>query len=254
MTELFASPYFIPALFFIIAFTYSSVGMGGGSSYTALMAILGFNALTIPMISLSLNLMVTTIGSFNFIRHKHARFKLIFPFLVSSIPMAYLGGTIKLPREIFYSVLLVSLIFVAIRIYGWSNTSFKLNITASGKILVSLLAGSILGLVAGIAGIGGGIYLVPLIIVLGLGSAKEAAACGVIFVWLNSLSGLMARLEHNPIDLAQHIPLIVAVLIGGTAGSFLGSTKLSTKTMERVLGIIILVAIVFLTRKIILIA
>ena len=226
--------------------------MGGGSSYTALMAILGFSALTIPMISLSLNLMVTTIGSFNFIRHKHARFKLILPFLISSIPMAYLGGMIKLPREIFYSVLLVSLIFVAIRIYGWKDTSFKLNISASGKILISLLAGSILGLVAGIAGIGGGIYLVPLIILLGLGSAKEAAACGVIFIWLNSLSGLMARLEHNPIELTQHIPLIVAVLIGGTAGSFLGSTKLSAKTMERILGIIVLVAIVFLTRKIVL--
>ncbi|MCK4950491.1 MAG: sulfite exporter TauE/SafE family protein [Gammaproteobacteria bacterium] len=228
------------------------MGMGGGSSYTALMAILGFSALTIPMISLSLNLMVTTIGSFNFIRHKHARFKLILPFLISSIPMAYLGGMIKLPREIFYSVLLVSLIFVAIRIYGWKDTSFKLNISASGKILISLLAGSILGLVAGIAGIGGGIYLVPLIILLGLGSAKEAAACGVIFIWFNSLSGLIARLEYNPIDLTQHIPLIVSVIIGGTAGSLLGSTKLSPKVMEKILGIIILVAIVFLIRKIIL--
>lgn len=226
--------------------------MGGGSSYTALMAILGFNTLAIPMISLSLNLIVTTIGSFNFIRYKHARFKLIFPFLVSSIPMAYLGGMIKLPKEIFYYVLLISLIFVAIRIYGWNNSRLKLNFTATGKFLVSLLTGSILGLVAGIAGIGGGVYLVPLIILLGLGSAKEAAACGTIFVWLNSLSGLIARLEHNPIDLTQHIPLIVSVLIGGTVGSFMGSAKLSAQTMEKILGIIILVAIIFLTKRIIL--
>ena len=252
MTELITSPYFISTLFFIIAFTYSSVGMGGGSSYTALMAILGFNILAIPMISLSLNLIVTTIGSFNFIRHKHARFRLILPFLASSIPMAYLGGMMKLPQEIFYWVLLVSLIFVAIRIYSWNDTSLRLNITATGKILVSLLAGSILGLIAGIAGIGGGIYLVPLIILLGLGSAKEAAACGVIFVWLNSLSGLIARLEYNSIDLTQHIPLIISVLIGGTAGSFMGSTRFSPKLMERILGIIILVAIVFLARKIML--
>ena len=90
MDVVLASPYFVAILFFIIAFAYSSVGLGGGSSYTALMAILGFNALTIPMISLTLNLLVTSIGSVNFIRNKHANIKLILPFLLSSMPMSYL--------------------------------------------------------------------------------------------------------------------------------------------------------------------
>ena len=251
--EAITSPYFLAVLFFLVALTYSSVGLGGGSSYTALMAVLGVSTLAIPLISLSLNLFVTTIGSFNFIRNRHARIKLVLPFLISSIPMAYLGGSLKLSKEIFYWILLISLVFVALRIYFWQNTTIKLNITQNGKIILSLIAGSILGLIAGIVGIGGGIYLVPLIILLGLGSAKEAAACGAIFIWLNSCSGLISRLQYNSIDLTNYIPLIAAVIAGGTLGSFMGSFKFSPKTMEKILGAVIIAAIVFLTRKIVII-
>jgi uncharacterized membrane protein YfcA len=167
--------------------------------------------------------------------------------------MAYLGGSLKLSKEIFYWILLISLVFVALRIYFWQNTTIKLNITQNGKIILSLIAGSILGLVAGIVGIGGGIYLVPLIILLGLGSAKEAAACGAIFIWLNSCSGLISRMQYNSIDLTNYIPLIAAVIAGGTLGSFMGSFKFSPKTMEKILGAVIIAAIVFLTRKIVMI-
>jgi hypothetical protein len=251
--ETITSPYFLAVLFFFVAFTYSSVGLGGGSSYTALMAIFGISTLAIPLISLSLNLFVTTIGSFNFIRNRHARIKLILPFLVSSIPMAYLGGALRLPKEIFYWILFISLIFVAVRIYFWQNTTIKLNITQNGKIILSLIAGSILGLVAGIVGIGGGIYLVPLIIISGLGTEKEAAACGAIFIWLNSCSGLISRLQYNSIDLTNYIPLIAAVIAGGTLGSFMGSFKFSPKVMEKVLGAVIIVAVIFLARKVVMI-
>jgi uncharacterized membrane protein YfcA len=244
------SPYFLAVLFFVVAFTYSSVGLGGGSSYTALMAIFGMNTLAIPMISLSLNLVVTSVGSFNFIRNKHGKIKLIMPFLISSMPMAYLGGALKLPKEIFYWVLLLSLVFVAVRIYFWQNTTIKLNIDQKEKIFISLLAGSVLGLVAGIVGIGGGIYLVPLIIILGLGAEKEAAACGAIFIWLNSFSGLLSRFQYNSIDLTSYIPLIIAVLTGGFLGSFMGSSKFSPKLMEKILGTVIIIAIFFLTKQI----
>ncbi|MFC1824930.1 TSUP family transporter [Thermodesulfobacteriota bacterium] len=250
LTDITSSAYFIAALFFLIAFTYSSVGLGGGSSYTALMAILGFNTLEIPMITLFLNLLVTSVGSYHFIKYKHAKFKLIFPFLVTSIPMAYLGGSLKLPKEMFYWLLLISLLFVAVRIYFWNNIAIKPNIGKTGKIAVSLLAGSVLGLLAGIVGIGGGIYLIPLIIILGLGTEKEAAASGAIFILINSLSGLIARLQYNPVDLTDYIPLIVAVLAGGAAGSFLGSTKFSPRTMQKILGTVIIVAIFFLIKKI----
>jgi uncharacterized membrane protein YfcA len=248
--ELITSPYFLAVLFFLVAFTYSSVGLGGGSSYTALMAVVGVSTLAIPLISLSLNLFVTSVGSFNFIRNRHARIKLILPFLISSIPMAYLGGSLKLPKEIFYWILLISLVFVALRIYAWQSTTIKMNIDQNGKILISLIAGSIIGLFAGIVGIGGGIYLVPLIIILGLGTGKEAAACGAVFIWLNSCSGLISRIQYNSIDLTNYIPLIAAVLVGGTMGSFMGSFKFSPKAMEKILGAVIIVAIIFLTGKV----
>lgn len=248
-SEFIASTYVIAALFFIVAFVYSSVGLGGGSSYTALMAILGFNALAIPMLSLSLNLIVTTIGSINFARNRHARLGLILPFLVTSIPMAYVGGALKLPKEIFYWVLLVSLCLVAARIYFWQSVCLHLQLAGSTKLIISLLAGAVLGLVAGIAGIGGGIYLVPLIIILGLGTEKEAAACGAIFIWLNSLFGLISRWQYNAIDLTEYVPLVLAVVAGGVLGSYLGAFKLAPKTMEKVLGVIILLAIAALGRK-----
>ena len=249
MDLVLASPYFIALLFFIIAFAYSSVGLGGGSSYTALMAILSCNTLTIPLISLTLSLLVASIGSVNFIRNKHANIKLILPFLLSSMPMAYLGGALQLPKDVFFIVLWLSLIFVAGRIYLWKDTGFKLNLSAQQKIIISVIAGSVLGLFAGIVGIGGGIYLVPLILILGLGSAKEAAACGAIFIWLNSLMGVASRYQHNPIDFNDYIPMIVAVLVGGFAGSLMGSTRFNARLMEKILGGIILIAVMLLTRK-----
>ena len=249
MDIIISSPYFLAIIFFIVAFIYSSIGLGGGTSYTALMAIFGFNALTIPMISLSLNLIVTTVGSYNFIRNKHANFKLILPFLISSIPLAYLGGSLKIPKDIFYWLLLISLVFVAARIYLWQNVTIKSNFSQKEKFIISLISGSVLGLIAGIVGIGGGIYLVPLIIILGLGSEKEAAACGAIFIWLNSASGLLSRLQFNTIDLTNYIPLLIAVLAGGTLGSYMGSFKLSTRKMDKILGAVILVAIFFLAKK-----
>ena len=203
------------------------------------------------MISLSLNLLVTSIGSYNFIRNKHGKLKLVLPFLISSIPMAYFGGTLQLPKEIFYWILLTSLIFVAARIYLWQNVAIKFEFKQNDKIIISLVVGAMLGLVAGIVGIGGGVYLVPLIIVLGLGTEKEAAACGAIFIWLNSFSGLLSRLQYNSIDLTNYIPLIIAVLAGAILGSYIGSFKLSAKAMDKILGAVILVAIFLLVKKLI---
>jgi len=249
LIELLTSPLFIAFLFFVIAFIYSSVGLGGGSSYTAIMALLGFSTTVIPTVSLVLNVLVTTVGSYNFIRYKHARFKLIIPFLISSMPMAYFGGTLILPKLLFFWLLLISLIFVAIRIYLWHDTGLNVTFTNKQKFILSLLAGAILGFVAGVVGIGGGIYLVPLIIILGLGSQKEAAACGAIFVWLNSVAGLTARIQYNTINLNDYVPLIIAVIVGGSLGSFIGASRFSAKAVEKTLGAIVIVAIIFLSKR-----
>lgn len=248
--DLISSIYAFAILFFIVALVYSSVGLGGGSSYTAIMALLSFNILAIPIISLILNLLVTSIGSFNFIRNRHARFKLILPFLLSSIPMAYIGGYLNISTDFFYWILLISLIFVAVRIYLWKSISINTEFSSRTKLTISIASGSILGLIAGIVGIGGGIYLVPLIIVLGLGTEKEAAACGAIFIWLNSFSGLASRLQYNDINYFEYWPLLIAVIAGGAIGSYFGSYKISSKHIDKILGIVILVAIAFLIKKI----
>jgi len=241
----------LAGLFFIVAFTYSSVGLGGGSSYTALMAIFSLNYLAIPTISLLLNIIVTSVGSFNFIRHKHARLRLIIPFFISSIPFSYLGGSLNLSRDVFLWVLLATLISIALRIYFFKQLAFELNLDPRQKILLSLFSGAVLGLIAGIAGIGGGIYLIPLILILGLGTEKEAAAAGSIFIWVNSVAGLTARMQYNPVQLEEYLPLLISVLIGGGMGSYLGSSKLTPGTMQKILGLIILVAITFLFIKLI---
>lgn len=237
-------------VFFFIAFIYSSVGLSGGSAYTALMAILGFDILTIPMITLSLNFFVSLVGSFNFLRNKNIKIKFVFPFLITSVPMAYFGGSLKVSNELFYWILLISLIVVALRMYCMENIAFKLNLSSFQKKIISLCAGALLGLISGIVGIGGGIYLVPLIIILGLGNEKEAAACGSVFILLNSISGLISRFQYNSIDLTNYIPIIIAVLLGGFAGSFMGSFKFSVKAITKILGIVILIAIFFLIKKI----
>lgn len=232
-----------------MAVVYSSVGLGGGSSYTALLAIFGFSTAVIPMVSLTLNLLVTSVASYNFIRQRHASPGLIAPFLITSVPMAYFGGTLQVPKEMFLWILLPCLCFVAARIYLWKETAFRLPVGSTGKLLISVLVGSVLGLVAGIVGIGGGIFLVPLIIILGLGTGKQAAGCGAIFVWLNSLAGLAARLQFHAVDWLDFMPLYIAVMLGGALGSFMGSSRLSSGTIEKLLGVIVVVAIITLLRQ-----
>lgn len=249
MADMLIPFYLLAGVFLLVAFFYSSVGLGGGSSYTALLALAGVSSAAIPMISLTLNLVVTTLGSLLFFHNRHARFSLVIPFLVSSIPMAYLGGSLHVPKEVFYIVLFVSLIFAAWRIYFPSDAS-PLSIGPLARVTLCLVAGGVLGLVAGIVGIGGGVYLVPLIIIFGMGSAREAAACGSIFIWVNSMSALIARLQYNSVDLVPYIPLIVAVFAGGMAGAFMGSARFAPRTMERILGSILLAAVCFLGNRI----
>lgn len=228
------------------------MGLGGASSYTALMAIFGMSYLYIPPVSLSLNLAVSSIAAFNFIRKGHLRVDLLMPFLLASMPMAYLGGALRIGQTAFLWLLLISLVFVAMRIYLVDSTALRLQLTPISKLIISLLAGAVLGLVAGIVGIGGGIYLVPLILVLGLGNPREAAACGAVFVLLNSFTGLVSRFQYQPVEVISGIlPLLLAVIVGALLGSHLGSAKLKQTVMEKWLGSIVLIAVVLLVKRII---
>lgn len=238
--------YLLPILFVFVAFIYSSVGLGGGSSYTALMAILGISYTVIPTTSLTLNLVVTFIGMINFWRGGHGRFNLVGPFLFTSIPMAYLAGSLYIPENIFKIILISTLFLVVVRIYIINELSLSFQLSKGKKWVLIIGLGAVLGFIAGAVGIGGGIYLVPLIIMFGLGSAKEAAAAGAMFIWVNSLVGFIARFQARTFDPDFVIPLIGAVILGGGTGSYFGSVSYNAKTIQKIMGAIIIVAIIFL--------
>ncbi len=242
--------FLLPILFLFVAFIYSSVGLGGGSSYTALMAILGVSYTMIPTTSLTLNLVVTFIGMVNFWRKGHGKLKLIGPFLITSIPMAYFAGSLNMPEFIFQVILITTLILVAIRIYIINGLTLSFQLSGGQKWILIIGLGAVLGFIAGAVGIGGGIYLVPLIIMFGLGTEKEAAAAGAMFIWVNSLAGFLARFQIGTFDPDFIFPLIGTVVVGGFAGSYYGALKFEAKTIQKVMGTVIIIAIIFLFRKI----
>ena len=241
--------YFLPILFFVIAFIYSSVGLGGASSYTAIMAIMGISYQIIPTTSLALNIVVTFFGTINYWRNGHGQIKLVGPFLLASTPMAYMAGSLDLNEFFFQTILLITLILVVIRIYFFDTFTFSFQLSQARKWIFIILLGSILGFIAGAIGIGGGIYLLPLIIIFGLGSEKEAAAAATTFICVNSLVGFIARFKSGTFNLDFILPLIGFVAVGGFLGSYYGSKKYDTKKIQKIMGGIIIVAIILLTRK-----
>ena len=249
MTELLIPLWLLAAVFGLVALTYASVGLGGGSSYVALMIIVGFASVTIPNLALALNLIVTSVGSFNYIRRGHLRWDLILPFVALSLPMAWVGGALQVSEFLFRLILLLSLLVVLARIFLWRETAFRLEFDRAQTIATSLFIGAILGLLAGITGNGGGIFLVPIILILGLGSMQQAAACGVVFIWLNSLAGLISRSQYNFVDITDYWPLLIAVAIGGVIGSLIGSSRINPRILEKILGIVIAIAVIVLARS-----
>ncbi len=242
--------YFLPTLFLFVSFLYSSVGLGGGSSYTVLMAIMGINYQLIPATSLTLNLGVTFIGMINFWRAGYGRINLVAPFLITSIPMSYLAGSIQLPELMFQIILTMTLLLIVSRIYFFDRLVIKYQLSNIEKWLVAILLGLVLGFISGAVGIGGGIYLVPLIIMFGLGSTKEASAAGAMFIWFNSFAGLIPRLQSGNYDIKFTTPLVFAVLAGGFAGSYFGSVRFDSKFIQKIMGGVIILAIIFLIQRI----
>ena len=250
MDELIIPVFILAALFFIVALLYSSVGLGGASSYVPLLALSGVYYELIPSTSLVLNIAVTLIGTINFWRQGYLRIKLVGLFLLSSMPMSYLGGAIALEKEMFYLLLWLTLVFVALRIYWKKELRLVIQLNPQYQLLVSLVIGGILGFVSGTVGIGGGIYLVPMIILFNLGSEKEAAASGAVFILLNSMAGLVARYQRDVVNFELILPLLLAVLLGGFLGSRLGAVSFKPQNIQKTLGLLVILALVLLSQKI----
>ena len=171
------------------------------------------------------------------------------PFLITSIPMAYIAGTLIFPEIVFQIILTGTLILVAIRIFVFNELALTYQLSNLQKWILIIGLGTILGFIAGVVGIGGGIYLVPLIILFGLGTTKEASAAGAMFIWANSLAGLIARFQLGIFEIRFIFPLICAVLVGGFAGSYFGSEKYDASVIQKIMGGIIIIAIILLIQR-----
>ncbi len=249
MEQLFISPYLLGMLFFVAAAAYASSGLGGGTTYTALLAVFGASHRAIPPVSLTMNIVVTLMGTFNYLREGHGKLRLIGPTLAVSVPMAYLGAYIDVEPSVFYPVLIAVLVAVAARIFVWPNIRLEPAWSKRAKLVAILGLSSIIGFLSGMIGIGGGIFLVPLLVAFGLADVREAAATGAVFILVNSLAGIGGHLRHFAFDVADIAPLVIAVALGGFAGSRLGAVHLRRTTIQRVMGGIVLIAAILLTLR-----
>lgn len=219
--------------FLIVAFIYSSVGFGGGSSYIALLFLSTISYTFIPTIALTCNLIVVTSGAIHYFRKGHLNWKFLLPFIVSSIPFAYIGGSIPIEKDLFKILLGISLLFAGIRMIFFKK---KKNYSDCHipPLWASLSLGCALGFISGLVGIGGGIFLSPILFNLKWGKPKQIAAVCSLFIFFNSISGLVGQLQKisNFSPITNYWPLFLAVFLGGQLGSFLGSSKLKPRTVE----------------------
>ena len=221
-------------LFVVTALIYSSVGFGGGSTYLAILLIWGVPYTIFPVIALVCNIIVVSGNSINFIRSKNINFNLLFPYLIGSIPFAFIGGSIKIEKSLFeillFCVLLVAGIFLLIESKSFNKEQIKIN-----KIprLISISFGSIIGFMSGIVGIGGGIFLSPLLFLMKAGYPKHITSSASLFILINSIFGIAGQLTKDQIldQVITYWPLFLSVLIGGQIGSLLNIKFLSNKIL-----------------------
>lgn len=238
--------FLLPILFLFVACLYAMAGFGGGSTYIALLAASGAPLSAVPVIALTCNVIVSTQGSVSLLRRRHANLSLLAPLLVSSIPAAFLGGSWRLPQEAFILVLAggLTLAGVSMLIQNWIRSEMEERIkTPSTSALVG--AGLGLGALAGITGIGGGIYLAPLMHLMGWAQARSIATCTSLFIALNSLAGLGGQLTKGLGFLEEVSSFIliacpIAVLVGGRLGTYLLTDKLPLVYVRSLTAFVIL--------------
>lgn len=232
-------------LVLIVAFLYSSVGFGGASGYLAVMSLFSISPKVMASTALMLNTVVSGIAFVAFLRARYFIPKLTWPFLVTSIPAAFIGGVIDIGNKIYLILLYVVLTYISYRLL-----TIQKNQNNDGKLkpfstILALVSGASIGLLSGVLGIGGGIFLSPLIILAKWGSAKQAAASSAAFIFLNSLSSLAGRWlgENLTLGLLGY-SLLPLGLIGAIGGSLLGTRYLSGVTLSKILGTVLMIAVI----------
>ena len=229
--------------FFITAILYSSVGFGGGSTYLALMLIWDVPYYIFPIIALFCNILVVSGNSINYIKSGTLNLKLLVPYLAGSIPFAFLGASISIEKEMFeillFFILIVAGIFLFIESKSFNNDEIKIN--KIPKIL-SIIIGSVIGFTSGVIGIGGGIFLSPILFLMKAGYPKQIATTASVFILINSIFGVAGQLTKDIVfdEFLNFWPLFLVVLIGGQIGNILNIKFLSNKTLALVTSLLVI--------------
>jgi uncharacterized membrane protein YfcA len=228
-------------VFAVISFVYGSVGLGGGSAYVAMMALLGMDHTVIPMVALSLNLIVAGGGFAHFLRGGHFRRHLFGPLILTSAPAAFFAAQVPVSRALFQGLLGGLLLLAAVRLLVTPLLVKDRPRRGNMNPLLLVLLGLVLGAAAGLTGIGGGIYLAPLLLVTRMATPKEAAALSSGLVVVNSAAGLAGRIViGTSFPWSVFLPLAATVLVAGQLGAFRGSSYFRPATVRAVVGWLVL--------------
>lgn len=230
--------------FFVIATLYSSVGFGGGSSYLALLTLFLSSFYEIRAIALICNLVVVSTSTFLYFKHGHAKLKDFFPFILGSIPLAFLGATFKLSEQLFFIILGVSLIISSLALVAQTlKKKVYTDKTKKYPSYFSYAIGGVIGFISGLVGIGGGIFLAPVLNHFKWNSAIKIAALASFFILVNSISGLGGLIISGTLKLPvkEALALIVAVFIGGQVGIRISLKKLTPNGIKRITAFLVFI-------------
>ena len=240
-------------LFFVTAILYSSVGFGGGSTYLALLLIWNIPYFVFPIIALSCNIIVVSGNCFNYIRSGNLNIKLLLPYLIGSIPLAFVGGSLPIEKKLFEILLFLvlalagTLLLFNFKSYDDNEQSYRLIPTP-----ISILIGSSLGFISGVVGIGGGIFLSPILFLIKAGKPKHIITTASLFILINSISGIAGQLTKKAVllEIPSYWYLLLAVLIGGQLGNFLNLKIFPARILALITAILVMVVAVKMGIKI----
>lgn len=242
MEELHIS-YFLLPVFFLVALFFSSVGHGGASGYLAIFALAGVARTEIAPVVLIMNMIVALNSLFNYWRAKYFSTKLLIPFVISSIPASFVGGLFKLSTNLFSALLGTVLLLVGIWLLFYKEQiNSRLKGFLGKPFLYAIPIGILIGLVSGMSGIGGAVFLSPILLMTNWADSKQTAAVASAFVTLNSAAALIAKSFHTVIHWDVALILGIVVLLGGQIGAYYGANRVQHKFLQKILGIALLLA------------
>jgi hypothetical protein len=227
----------------VAAFLYASVGHGGASAYLAALALAGVMPAEMRPIALSLNILVSALGSYKFWRAGHFHGRLFWPFAVVSIPLAYLGGSISLPGHLYKVLVGAVLVYAAWQLWLSGRAGNEMRPIRPPAVAKAMAIGAALGLLSGLTGVGGGIFLSPILLMLGWAGTKETSATSAMFILVNSIAGMGAIFAGRGVALPQYVwVLAAAVLAGGWLGAEYGSRRFANPVIRRGLAVVLALA------------